>query len=426
MEEAMWNEDPDNLGQRHQPGKDPEHDEHHHEGQPSDGGTDHTGETPDTTEGTESDDGEPVRGKKSKHASSKKRARGSKGVASLLALERRNGRKDAGKDPRRARNQLRKKFDCDSGDGKGVVRVFCWIPQIAPPPNPPAPPPAPPSPNPPPSPAPLSPSATQWSFTGSWSPTYELGTSGTGKEIGSCTEEWNPPVDRCQTLMPATTSPGNDDCPPGEPVAAGSTCPSGGGCKKVDGQTMCPAEFSILGSANNVVTGQLTILGGRTAGWSEIRFEGAQVLSVDVSPGFDDSNPLMPKLVKEQAWAWVETGTASGLCNDDVPPSCDHFSTPTVEDAHVSATSAAGSDLMDTVPWVVTVTVAAGNQKNVNAHFGLEHAPPSPPPSPESPAPLPPMPKSPPATPPPAPPSPPSPPGMTLSVTPEKCDPPAD
>ena len=153
------------------------------------------------------------------------------------------------------------------------------------------------------------------------------------------------------------------------------------------------------------------------------------MLSVDVSPGFDDSNPLMPKLVKEQAWAWVETGTASGLCTDDVPPSCDHFSTLTVEDAHVSATSAAGSDLMDTVPWVVTVTVAAGNQKNVNAHFGLEHAPPSPPPSPESPAPLPPMPKSPPATPPPvspSPPSPPSPPGMTLSVIPEKCDPPAD
>ena len=426
---AMWNEDPDNLGQRHQPGKDPEHDEHHHEGQPSDGGTDHTGETPDTTEGTESDDGEPVRGKKSKHASSKKRARGSKGVASLLALERRNGRKDAGKDPRRARNQLRKKFDCDSGDGKGVVRVFCWIPQIAPPPNPPAPPPAPPSPNPPPSPAPLSPSATQWTFTGSWSPTYELGTSGTGKEIGTCTEEWNPPVDRCQTVLPATTSPGDDACPPGEPVAAGMTCPSGGGCPTVDGQVMCPGEFSILGSDNNVVTGQLTILGGRTSAWSEIRFEGAQVLSVDISPGFDDSNPLMPKLVREQAWAWVETGTASGLCSDDVPPSCDHFSTLTVEDAHIPATSAANSDLMDTVPWIITVTVDVGNQKNVNAHFGLEHASPSPPPSPESPSPLPPAPKAPPAAPPPAsppPPMPPSPPGMTLDVTPLTCDPPKD
>ena len=180
-------------------------------------------------------DGKGGKGGKASTKASKKRARGSRGVASLLALERRNGRKDAGKDkdPRKARKQLRSKFDCDTGDGKGVVRVFCWLEQTAPPPAPPSPPPAPPSPLPPPSPAPLSPSATQWSFTGSWSPTYELGTSGTGKEIGSCTEEWNPPVDRCQTLMPATTSPGNDDCPPGEPVAAGSTCPSGGGCKKV-------------------------------------------------------------------------------------------------------------------------------------------------------------------------------------------------
>jgi hypothetical protein len=47
-----------------------------------------------------------------KKAPSKKKARGSRGVASLLALERRNGRKDAGKDPRKARSQLRKNFDC--------------------------------------------------------------------------------------------------------------------------------------------------------------------------------------------------------------------------------------------------------------------------------------------------------------------------
>jgi len=228
-------------------------------------------------------------------APSKKRARGSKGVASLMALERRNGRKDAGKekDPRKARQQLRKNFDCDSGDGKGVVRVFCWIEQIAPPPSPPAPPPSPPSPNPPPSPAPLSPSATQWTFTGSWSPAYELGTSGTGKEIGSCTEEWSPPIDRCQHVLPATTTPGDEECPPGETVAG----------------VACPAEFSIVGSTNNVITGQLTILSGRTSAWNEIRFEGAQVLSVDVSPGFDDSNPLMPKLVREQAWALTLTRT---------------------------------------------------------------------------------------------------------------------
>jgi hypothetical protein len=128
-----------------------------------------------------------------------------------------------------------------------------------------------------------------------------------------------------------------------------------------------------------------------------------------------------------QAWSWAETGSASGDCADDIPPSCDHFSTLTVEDAHIPATSAANSDMMDTVPWVITVTVAEGNQKNVNAHFGLEAAPPSPPPSPEAPPPLPAPPAAPPAAPPPqspSPPTPPSPPEMIVEVVPETCDPP--
>ena len=222
---VMWNEDPDSIGDRQ---------ERHPDGD----------DMPDASlKGGPAVDYNPLTGgsnpvnpyslKKAPSKASRKRARGSRGVASLVALERRNGRKDAGKDPRKARNQLRKKFDCETGDGKGIVRVFCWLEQTAPPPAPPAPPPTPPSPLPPPSPAPLSPSATQWTFTGSWSPTYELGTSGTGKELGTCTEGWSPSVDRCQTIMPATTSPGDNACPPGEPVAAGMTCPSGGGCKEV-------------------------------------------------------------------------------------------------------------------------------------------------------------------------------------------------
>ena len=55
--------------------------------------------------------------------------------------------------------------------------------------------------------------------------------------------------------------------------------------------------------------------------------------------------------------------------------------TVTIDDAHVAATGTANSETMDTVPWVITVTVEEGNKKNVNAHFGPS-APPSPPPAP--------------------------------------------
>merc|ERR1719506_1433090 len=65
-------------------------------------------------------------------------------------------------------------------------------------------------------------------------------------------------------------------------------------------------------------------------------------------------------------------------------------------------------------------------KKNVNAHFGLEHAPPSPPPAPGLPPPHP-APPSPPGPPsPPAPPASPSPPGMTLDVVPMVCEPQVD
>jgi len=377
----MWNEDPDMLGkiQERHPGRDP---------------------LPQDEPVKSHDIDRPAR------SSSKKRARDSRGTASLLALERRSGGKagkefkEAGKDPRKAREQLSKrsqKFDCATGDGKGVVRVFCWKPPIAPPPSPPLPPPSPPTPPSPPSPSPLAPSATQWTFTGTWSPSYELATAGTGNELGTCTEGSGPDHERCQTVLPATTSPGSSDDAP---------------------------EFSITGSTNNVATGKLTILGGKTSAWSSIRFEGAKVLSVDISPGFDNSDPLLPKLIKEEAWTWLETGTATGDCADD--NSCDHFSTVTIDDAHVAATGTANSETMDTVPWVITVTVEEGNKKNVNAHFGLEHAPPSPPPAPESPSP-PPHPASPPGPPsPPAPPASPSPPGMTLDVVPMVCEPQVD
>ena len=101
----MWNEDPDMLGkiQERHPGRDP---------------------LPQDEPVKSHDIDRPAR------SSSKKRARDSRGTASLLALERRSGGKagkefkEAGKDPRKAREQLSKrsqKFDCATGDGKGVV-----------------------------------------------------------------------------------------------------------------------------------------------------------------------------------------------------------------------------------------------------------------------------------------------------------------
>ena len=344
--------------------------------------------------------------KKTGGAKKIKRHRGAvtKGVTNLL--ERRG-------DPKQARKRLSRKFDCDTGSGKGVVRVFCFSPQIAPPPAPPKPPPSPPSPASPPAPPPSSPSATRWTFTGSWSPMYQLGTSGGGQELGTCTEDWAPTQERCQTQEPATETPGDDACVYEKPTNGESA--------------ECPAEFSITGSHNNVVTGKLTILAGRTHAWEAIRFEGAEVLTVDVSPGFDDSNPDLPTLEKDTAWtigpsirAVSDAEIASmGLATPHFGAD-DFFSTLELTDEYVQSTCAANSQFFHQIPWVITITVAVGNQKNVNAHFGLIDAPPSPPPTSPPPASSPPPALSPPPAPasPPSPPASPSPPNMnTVTVT---------
>jgi len=130
------------------------------------------------------------------------------------------------------------------------------------------------------------------------------------------------------------------------------------------GQLTGGAEFSLSGSSNTGSIGKLTITSGPAAGWSSMDLTGANVLSLRVHKGGQD------------------TGALSGTWDASTQ-------TFTVADIAETTSAAWANPNLMPVSWVIDMTVVDGNLDDVNAHFEMVSfmPPPAPPPSTPSPAP---------------------------------------